>query len=94
MWFKGWDSIVTKSLMSCCPKAAEALYGTVLEKVSFSRVLADNLCVLVTTPPSSNVPFSAHMLPIRQSDLHDVSLCMCVYACSGNGRETSPAFQM
>ncbi len=77
--------------------AATALYDKkkkVLEKVSFSRVLADNLYVLVTTPPSSNVPLSAHMLPIRQSNLHDVSVCMCVCACMGNGRETSPAFQM
>lgn len=57
--------------------------------MSFSWVLADN-CILVTTPPSSNVPFSAHMLPIRQSDLHDVSACVCMR----NGRETSPVLQM
>lgn len=46
----------------------------VVEKLSFSRVLAYSLCVLVTTPPSSTVLFSVHMLPIRQSDLHDVSM--------------------
>lgn len=51
-------------------------------KSEFSWVLADNLCVLVTTPPSSSsVPFSAHMLPIKQSNLHDVSLCIYVCVC-------------
>lgn len=76
-----------KSLISSHLKAATAAAAMYNEKKShgkseFSRVLADNLCVLVTTPPSSSsVPFSAHMLPIKQSNLHDVSLCIYVCVC-------------
>lgn len=65
-----------RMLISGCLKAAAAFYDErkkVTEKVS----LFTFLCVLVTTPPSSNVPFSAHMVPIRQRDLHDVSVCVC-----------------
>lgn len=93
-WFREWDYTAFRKGRIWCPVVLKQqqqpcmIRKKVLEKVSFSRVLADNLCVLVTTPPSSNVPFSAHMLPIRQSDLHDVSvrMCVCVHAWGMAGK--------
>lgn len=65
--------------------------GKVLEKVNFNRVLANKLRVLVTTPLP---PVFLSQLICFPSGRANCMTSVCVCGCMGNGRETSPAFQM